>query len=152
MVEWFRARILTTDRRELFEAMWEGDDKKATELISDLLFSTISYFDYREDFYHAFIAGIFAGGGYSVKSNRESGLGRTDIVIRDRGGRRVILIEIKRAERFDDLEARCEEAVRQMDRQRYGEEFEKGYRSVICYAMAFYNKTCLVRKFDKVER
>lgn len=38
-----------------------------------LLRKTISYHDYKEDFYHAFLAGIFAGAGYTVESNREHG-------------------------------------------------------------------------------
>ena len=46
-----------------------------------LLRKTISYHDYKEDFYHAFLVGIFAGAGYSVESNREHGEGRSDIVI-----------------------------------------------------------------------
>ena len=37
--------------------------------------------DYREDFYHAFLAGIFTGAGYVVESNKEHGEGRSDIVI-----------------------------------------------------------------------
>ena len=42
---------------------------------------TTSYHDYKQDFYHAFRAGIFAGVGYNVQSNKEHGEGRSDIVI-----------------------------------------------------------------------
>ena len=42
---------------------------------------TTSYHDYKQDFYHAFRAGIFAGVGYKVQSNKEHGEGRSDIVI-----------------------------------------------------------------------
>ena len=52
-----------------------------TQEISRLLRITISYHDYREDFYHAFLAGIFAGAGYSVESNKEHGEGRSNLVI-----------------------------------------------------------------------
>ena len=41
---------------------------------------TISYHDYKEDFYHAFLAGIFAGAGYVVQSNKEHGEGGSEIV------------------------------------------------------------------------
>ena len=47
--------------------------------MSKLLRKTISYHDYREDFYHAFLAGIFAGAGYMVESNKEHGEGRSDV-------------------------------------------------------------------------
>lgn len=40
-------------------------------------------YDYQEDFYHAFLAGIFNGAGYMVESNREHGEGRSDVVVKD---------------------------------------------------------------------
>lgn len=152
VVSWFHEKVTTEDCSVLFDAMWQGQEEKATELISDLLFQTISYHDYREDFYHAFLAGILTGGGYIVKSNREHGTGRTDLVIRDRSHRRVMLIEAKRANSEHHLEAACAEAVHQIDDRRYGEEFRKGYLSVICYGIAFFEKQCLVKKMDEVVR
>ena len=41
--------------------------------MTKLLRQTISYHDYKEDFYHAFFAGIFAGAGYIVESDKEHG-------------------------------------------------------------------------------
>lgn len=58
-----------------------------------LLRQTISYHDYREDFYHAFLAGIFAGAGYMVESNREHGEGRSDIVISDLTNSKIIILK-----------------------------------------------------------
>lgn len=152
VVNWFQEKMQAMDRTELFQAIWTGDEQKATELISDILFNTISYYDYKEDFYHAFIAGLFTGGGYIVKSNREQGYGRTDIVILDRGKRRVLLIEAKHADSEKNLETACKEAVRQIDDRRYAEAFQKGYKSVICYGIAFFGKQCLVKRFDEVNR
>ena len=59
----------------------EWRSKTLTAQISKLLRMTISYHDYKEDFYHAFLAGIFAGAGYNVQSNKGHGEGRSDIVI-----------------------------------------------------------------------
>ena len=56
---------------------------------------TISYHDYKEDFYHAFLAGIFAGAGYVVQSNKEDGEGRSDIVVLDSRNGRVAVFEAK---------------------------------------------------------
>ena len=50
------------------------------------------------------------------------------------------------------MEAACREAVEQIDGRRYAVEFDKGYRSVICYGIAFYKKECLVEKFDEVRK
>lgn len=69
------------NREQLFTAVWNGDEQRITEKLNKLLRRTISYHDYREDFYHAFLAGIFTGAGYMVESNREHGQGRSDIVI-----------------------------------------------------------------------
>lgn len=146
---WFCDKMAATDRKELFQAMWQGDAGKATEIISDILFTTISYHDYKEDFYHAFVAGLFTGAGYIVKSNRERGYGRADIIVRDRRNRRVILIEAKHADRLSHLEAECRDAIKQIDDRRYTVEFEKGFLSVISYAMAFFDKRCLVKKSDE---
>ena len=71
------------DRKALFDAAWSGQSEILTQEMSKLLRKTISYHDYREDFYHAFLAGIFTGAGYVVESNKEHGEGRSDIVVYD---------------------------------------------------------------------
>lgn len=62
-----------------------------------------------------------------------------------------MIIEAKRSDSRDLLETGCRDAVRQIDDRRYAAEFVKGYRSVICYGIAFYNKECLVMKFGTAE-
>ena len=91
-----------------------GDEEKITQLVSEILFDTISYYDYREDYYHAFIAGLFAGAGYNVSSNQEMGLGRSDISVKDRRNRRAIIIEAKRSENEVQMEKDCEKALKQI--------------------------------------
>ena len=73
----------------------EGDSEEITLEMSKLLRKTISYHDYREDFYHAFLAGIFAGAGYMVESNKEHGEGRSDVVVYDSMNARVAIFEAK---------------------------------------------------------
>ena len=78
--EWFSDKVMNSSRKELFDALWSGDATALSEIISQYLFDTISYYDYREDYYHAFLAGLLSGAGYIVKSNRETGTGRADIL------------------------------------------------------------------------
>ena len=85
---------------------WESDETEATRLISALLWYTISYNDYHEDYYHAFLAGIFVGQGYHVESNKEKGLGRPDILIKDRRNRRAIIIGAKKSKKELQLTVR----------------------------------------------
>lgn len=76
---WFSDYAQVSDRKALFDTVWSGDTEKLTKEMNKLLRQTISYHDYREDFYHAFLAGTFAGGGYMVESNKEHGEGRNDV-------------------------------------------------------------------------
>ena len=138
--KWFQESAQKWERKLLFSAVWKGDARILTEEMSKLLRRTISYYDYREDFYHAFFAGIFAGAGYVVESNREHGEGRGAIVVQDYGGDRVAVFEVKYAKSQNDLERSCEEAVAQIDSRMYGEEFQDDYSKVFCYGI-FLKKT-----------
>lgn len=152
VMEWFRDEVKQTDRRELFNALWTGKEKDATILLSDLLFQTISYHDYDESYYHAFLAGVFSGAGYAVESNYEYGLGRPDIVVTDKSNRRAIIIETKRARKESQIVMQCESALAQLDKKQYAKGFLKGYQQVICYGICFYEKECLVMKGSASER
>ena len=143
---WFGDTVKNMDRKSLFDAFWNGEEQNVTEMITDLLFDTISYYDYKEDYYHAFLTGIFTGAGYGVESNHEYGLGRPDIVIRDRKHRRAMLIEVKHSTSEEQLQQDCENALAQIDTRQYAKQFLKGYQTVVCYGAAFFEKECLIRK------
>ena len=102
---------------------------------------TISYYDYRENFYHAFLAGIFAGAGYSVETNREHGEGRSDIVIYNDVTGQVAVFEAKYSRKLEYLEKDCQKALDQINTKMYAKEYEE----VLCYGIAFYKKRCLVK-------
>lgn len=144
IAKWFQDTVTGMDRRELLEAWWGGDDRKLTELVTDILFDTISYYDYKEDYYHAFTAGLFVGAGYAVSSNKEQGTGRADIVVKDRSHRRALIIEIKHSKKESDMEKDCQEAIEQIRRRGYPRTDLKGYRTILCYGAAFFEKDCLV--------
>lgn len=146
VMEWFHEEVKQKDRKELFQAFWEGNEEAATGLLSDLLFQTISYHDYDESYYHAFLAGVFSGAGFAVESNYEYGLGRPDIVVTDKRGRRAIIIETKRTRRESQMAAQCEGALKQLKEKKYAKGFLKGYQQVICYGICFCEKECLVLK------
>lgn len=143
--KWFEDSARVMNRKDLFDAVWNKDADKATKEISTLLRMTISYYDYREDFYHAFLAGIFAGAGYSVESNREHGEGRSDIVIYNDVTGQVAVFEAKYSRKLEDLEKDCQKALDQINTKMYAKEFEDAYEEVLCYGIAFYKKRCLVK-------
>ena len=144
--EWFDDSARKENRTALFDAVWSGDIETLTEEMNELLRKTISYHDYKEDFYHAFLAGIFTGAGYSVDSNRERGEGRSDVVVRNSSKGRVALFEAKYAKTLDALEASCEAALQQIEDRQYAKDFADDYDDILCYGIAFYKKRCLVKK------
>ncbi len=144
--KWFEESVLQWDRKALFAAVWTGDAERMKEELTRLLRKTISYHDYKEDFYHAFFAGIFAGAGYNVESNRERGEGRSDIVVQDYAGDRAAVFEVKYSKSMEKLSGDCDEALQQIDDRMYAEEFAEDYSQVICYGISFYKKRCLVKK------
>ena len=144
--KWFQDYAASCDRRKLFTAVWNGDTEQMSVEMNRLLRQTISYYDYREDFYHAFLAGIFAGAGYMVESNKEYGEGRSDIVVKDLRDGRAAVFEVKYAKRLTDLEQECEKAVMQIDDRMYAKTLEDRYDQVSCFGIAFYKRRCLIQK------
>ena len=144
VARYFTDTVNTDTIKEFIEALWEKDEVRASELLSGLLWKTISYNDYHEDYYHAFLAGIFVGRGYEVESNKEKGLGRPDIFLKDRNNRRALLIEAKRSEKEADMAKDCDKAIKQINDVKYADELY-GYDRILCYGVAFFRKQAMVK-------
>ena len=117
------------------------------DILNGQLFDTISFFDSAENFYHGFLTGILSQSeNYLVKSNRETGNGRSDIMVKSPSLRgRSFILEIKISDCIDDLEEDAKKALKQIDEKRYAEELRtEGYRNIDCYGISFYRKDCEV--------
>ena len=143
---WFEDSAKIWDRKHLFDAVWEGDSEEITLEMSKLLRKTISYHDYREDFYHAFLAGIFTGAGYMVESNKEHGEGRSDVVVYDSMNARVAIFEAKHSKSREEMEQDCNRAIEQINEKMYASEYEDDYDEILCYGISFFKKRCFVKK------
>lgn len=143
--KWFDDSARVWNRKSLFDAVWSGNTEVMTEEMNKLLRRTISYHDYKEDYYHAFLAGIFAGAGYIVESNKEHGEGRSDVVVYDPVESRAAVFEAKYSKALKDMETSCEEALMQIDKQMYAREYEDDYDHIFCYGISFFKKRCLVK-------
>ena len=146
VIRWFDDSTKKWNRSVLFDAVWRGDSEGITKEMNALLRRTISYHDYREDFYHAFLAGIFTGAGYMVDSNKEHGEGRSDVVVYDPVNARVAIFEAKYTKTLENLERECDMALQQIDDRMYAEEYEDDYDQIFCYGISFFRKRCLVKK------
>ena len=144
VVKYFKETIDTNMQKSMMEAFWNQDAEEAGRTLSELLWRTISYNDYHEDYYHTFLAGAFVGIGYEVESNKEKGLGRPDILLKDEDNRRAIIIEAKKSKKEADLDKDCDEAIDQIITEKYSEGLY-GYKQILCYGVAFFQKQAKVK-------
>lgn len=131
-----------------YRALAEKDCPVIERELNRQLLETISFYDYAECYYHGFFAGLLRGHHEcAVRSNRESGNGRPDLVIYTLSVRGMaIIIEIKVAKKFEEMEAGCDAALAQIEEQNYQQEwYEIGYRNIIKYGVCFYRKECMVK-------
>lgn len=149
ILNWFDERVKATDRSDLYTAVVQGDTKTMADCLSDLLQQSISFYDYAENYYHGFLTGIFSGmKGYMIKSNRESGTGRPDLILRENVfmGKAVIL-ELKVADKFAEMESKCGEALKQIDERNYAQPLlEEGCQEILKYGVCFFKKGCMVKQ------
>lgn len=147
IMEWFDSKIKQKDFSRLYRSLLEKDTALIEKLLSDNLMESISFYDYKEDYYHGFLTGILKMmDGYLIKSNRESGLGRSDILLLSapyEGS--AIILEVKVADSYGELEGKAEQALQQIHDQQYDAELKlEGYKTFYYYGIAFYKKLCKV--------
>ena len=145
VVRFFKDSLDRSKQKELMEALWNGDEETASRRMSDLLFDTISYHDYHEDYYHAFLTGVISGLGYAVKSNQENGLGRSDIDVREKKRKRGMILEAKKSDKESDMQKDALVGKQQIVDKEYLRGFP-GFESVMCYGISFFQKKALVKK------
>ncbi len=159
VLSWFRQEIVKkSDRNALFESMKNGDAKGFEREINKLLAPSISYMDSYENFYHGFMVGILSGSNeYVVKSNRESGEGRSDILLKPVSVfDKAFVIELKSVKQSgkrpvtpEIMDAAAEKAIRQIDENAYADGLlEDGYGNIGKYGISFFRKDCRVHYKD----
>ena len=148
VASWFSDTVRKLDKSDLFRYLWAGNAAELSRLLTKQLYSTISYYDAHEDYYHAFLAGILSFAGYDVRSNRESGNGRPDILVLDIEGERAVIIEIKTVKQRADMEKAARAALAQIETQHYALGLPSIITQVQQYGIAFSKKECLVLKAE----
>ena len=148
ILNWMKGNIKKENFHDLYQAIEDGNEDKMRDILNSQLFQTISFFDSAENFYHGFLTGILSQSeNYLVKSNRESGDGRSDITVKSPSLRgRSFVLELKVSDSVDNLEVDAERALQQIYDRNYMEELRtEGYRKIDCYGISFYRKDCEVR-------
>ena len=123
------------------------DCDRMMDEMNDIFEETISYMDQNEYYYHGMVAGLLTGiKGFSIRSNREGGKGRSDLLLKPvRRSREAFVIEFEVTKDFDQLDEKADEAIWQIVNQKYDMELRSdGYKHISYYGIAFCGKECVV--------
>ena len=157
--DWFAT--VQPDYNDFVKAMFIGDVDAMNEYMNRVALQTFSYFDTGdrasgaepERFYHGFVLGLLVDlqDRYYVKSNRESGFGRYDVMLEPKhpGQENAVILEFKaRSTRKEkSLEETAQSALEQIRQRKYREELKtKGIKEeqIKEYGFAFEGKTVLI--------
>lgn len=152
--EWFDRVIESSQAstEKINRGFLEGKADDIQKELTMFLGETISILDTKsrneekEIFYHGILLGILKNhAGWAVKSNKESGNGFADILIKPKNPDAGIIIELKYARTFDELDQACARAIQQIKDRRYDEDLRAdGRREILAYGIAFCKKRCRV--------
>lgn len=146
--EWFFKTLHEENYRLLLQSLVKGDTDTFLQIFQDFLLSSVSVFDVAaeepEKIYHAFVLGMLVGlqGRYEVKSNRESGYGRYDVMLIPKNSDELgIVLEFKKARAQESLEQAATQALSQIEEMQYQRELvQRGIQRTLWLALAFKGK------------
>lgn len=153
--EWFKAVVANDNdtMKLLSKAILDKDEAILARQLNIVMGRMISILDtkapddMKENFYHGLLLGLLRGSNpdWLIKSNRESGDGFSDILIKPENPDLGIVIEVKYAKEFKGLDAACDAAMAQIKQKRYDETLrDEGRCDILAYGIAFCRKRCRV--------
>jgi hypothetical protein len=159
VLDWFTSSIEESKYHALLESLTSGDVDTFSKIFQHFMLSSVSVFDVpaeeSEKIYHAFVLGMLIGlkETHEVKSNRESGYGRYDVMVIPKNPKNLgIIMEFKKNEASEkvDLETTAQSAMKQIVERKYCQELhDRGIERVLYLAFAFKGKEVLIRsKFE----
>jgi len=152
IINWFNESISKRNWEGFYEALLEKNTSFIQNTLNDILIDSISYEDYHENYYHGFMIGLLSSidsQNYIVESNRETGKGRGDIIVRHVSPTgKAVIFEIKYTDKMSTMEARADSALTQIDEKEYDRSLlQAGFAkdNIIKYGVCFYKKTCFIK-------
>ena len=153
--EWFKAVVANDNdtMKLLSKAILDKDETILARQLNIVMGRMISILDtkapddMKENFYHGLLLGLLRGSNpeWLIRSNRESGDGFSDILIKPENPDLGIVIEVKYAKEFKKLDAACDAAIAQINEKRYDETLrDEGRCDILAYGIAFCRKRCRV--------
>ena len=153
--EWFKAVVANDNdtMKLLSKAILDKDETILARQLNIVMGRMISILDtkapddMKENFYHGLLLGLLRGSNpeWLIRSNRESGDGFSDILIKPENPDLGIVIEVKYAKEFKKLDTACDAAMAQIKEKRYDETLrDEGRCDILAYGIAFCRKRCRV--------
>ena len=145
---WFEKKINADSRTDILEAILKADAEKLEDLLCTWMVNTISCFDEQENYYHGFVTGLVSGfNGYMVVSNRESGNGRFDLVVKQRSKwNYAAILEFKIVDKYNQMTKACEDALKQIEEKDYEASLrDEQYENIAKLGVCFCQKRCRVK-------
>ena len=145
---WFIDHINRDSRTDILESVIHADAEKLEDLLCTWLTNTISCFDEQENYYLGFVTGLVSGfNGYMVVSNRESGNGRFDLVVKQRSRwHHAAILEFKVVEKYNQMTKACEDALNQIEEKDYEASLrDEQYENIAKLGICFCQKRCRVK-------
>ena len=143
---YFKDKVDNVFVRDLINALWGGDIPKAQSALNQILEATLSFYhEYHEYSYHLILSGFFTGLGYRVQSERETGYGRSDLIILDPARSRSLILELKHVKSEPEMADGLKEASSQIIRKKYKSQLAyEDYKEQIQYGIAFCGKKAVI--------
>lgn len=152
--EWFQQTVVKAPlpMQDLCKAFLMGDAAEIQDSLNRILAKMISILDtsarenQKENFYHGLLLGLLRSDpDWEISSNRESGDGFSDILIKTENPESGLVIEVKYSDTMSGLEKACEKAIIQIKDRRYDAVLrEDGREDIFAYGIAFCKKRCKV--------
>lgn len=145
IIQYFEIYKKAINKDNLYKALLGRNAQSFAEQITDLLRKTISYYDSTESFYHGLISGLLSGNVYyKVESNRETGDGRSDLVLYQQDvAQNAVILEFKVCGKNETADDAAKRALKQINDRDYASKArEDGYKNIIKYGVAFKGKMC----------
>ena len=145
IIQYFEIYKKAINKDNLYKALLGRNAQDFAEQITDLLRKTISYYDSTESFYHGLISGLLSGNVYyKVESNRETGDGRSDLVLYQQDvAQNAVILEFKVCGKNETADDAAKLALKQINDRDYASKArEDGYKNIIKYGVAFKGKMC----------
>jgi hypothetical protein len=150
---YFSGKIENKTLETMLKALVDGEIDVFEEIFSAYVIRAMSFFDTGsepEKVYHAFVMGLFLwlSDGYEIKSNRESGYGRYDIMIIPREQTKLgFIIEFKKTRPKETLETAVKSALAQIEEKKYESELlQRGIQNYKKLAIVFKGKEVTVKE------